>query len=102
MARRIWPKTGAAVIALFMFVISMLTFATPSHAVTANCSTGKLRERGWADCTGSGGYFRIRLDCPWSSDFVSSWYRLRSYNTHVEGTCEPFDVRDVYVETKSG
>lgn len=85
-----------------ILLVAGVGVAAPSYAVTSHCTTGKYHEIGWANCTGSGGYFRIRLDCPWSRDTVSAWNRLRSTNTYVQQSCAPWDVRGVTVETKSG
>ncbi len=97
-SRRIASILGAGIVT----AAGALVLAAPSEAVTANCTTGKIQEIGWANCTGSGGYFRVHLDCPWSLDFYGGWARLQSTTTYAQGTCEPWTVRTVYVETKPG
>jgi hypothetical protein len=75
--------------------------AGPAAAVTANCSKWKISEQGGATCTGSGGQWRLWLDCPWGSDYRSNWMTLSSTPTSVSGTCDPFQPRSVNIETRS-
>jgi len=85
-----------------VLVSSGLVFSvTSASAVTANCSKWKIAEQGGATCTGSGGQWRLHLDCPWSSDYRSNWITLSSTPTSVRGTCDPWQPRSVNIETRS-
>ncbi len=90
-----------------MVMVSGLTLAgvvfsaAPAAAVTANCSKWKIAEQGGATCTGSGGQWRLWLDCPWGFDYRSNWITLSSTPTSVSGSCDPFAPRSVNIETRS-
>ena len=73
----------------------------PAWAVTADCSKWKIAEQGGATCTGSGGQWRLSLDCPAGWDYHSNWMNLTSTPTSVQGSCDPFSPRSVNVETRS-
>nr|MDT0656516.1 hypothetical protein [Micromonospora sp. DSM 115978] len=90
----------SSMLGLAMVGAGVVAFASPASAVVSNCTTWKLLEQGGARCTGSGGSFRIQLDCPWSSDYYSDWYVLSSTPRSVSGTCDPWTVRNVYVHTR--
>ncbi|WP_206797560.1 hypothetical protein [Amycolatopsis sp. MtRt-6] len=59
----------------------------PAWAVTASCGKWKIAEQGGATCTGSGGQWRLWLDCPAGFDYRSNWMTLSSTPTSVQGTC---------------
>lgn len=85
-----------------VLVSSGLMFAvTPAWAVTANCEKWKISEQGGATCTGSGGQWRLHLDCPRGFDYRSNWMTLSSTPTSVQGTCDPWQPRSVDIETRS-
>jgi hypothetical protein len=92
---------------LSMLMISSLALAgivfsaSPAAAVTANCSKWKIAGQGGATCTGSGGQWRLWLDCPSGFDYRSNWMTLSSTPTSASGSCHPYQPLSVNIETRS-
>jgi len=80
---------------------ALVVSTAPAWAVTADCSTWKNAEQGGATCTGSGGKWRLWLDCPHGFDYRSNWMTLSSTPTSVTGSCDPYSPRSVNIETRS-
>jgi hypothetical protein len=89
-------KAGLAV--LVLAGAGLLASGSPAMAVTAACTKVKTGDQGSATCRGSGGSWRLFLDCT-GPDYRSPAYPLSSTPRTVSGTCAPSTLISVNVET---
>jgi hypothetical protein len=94
-------KFQAGLVVAAMAGAGLVVTGTPAMAVTAACTKAKSGQTGSATCRGSGGSWRLFLDCATGADYRSGWYVLTSTPRTLSGSCAPSPVGSVNVETRS-
>lgn len=88
-------KAGLAV--LVLAGAGLVATGGPAMAVKGTCTKTKIADRGSATCTGSGGSWRLFLDCT-GPDYRSPSFPLSSTPRTISGTCAPFTLLSVNTE----